>query len=63
MLVAKFEMMKPYFAVTSEELRQRYNVSAFPTVILFVNGRDVRRWEMQYDLDEYRRAIDEVLKK
>ena len=53
--------MKPYFAVTSEEVQKTYNVHIFPTVILFANGKEMRRWVLDYDLDHYRLAVNEVL--
>jgi hypothetical protein len=58
---ARFELMKPYFAMTSVEIKDRYQIVAFPTVMMFVNGREVHRWAMIYDLDDYRRNIDAVL--
>jgi hypothetical protein len=61
-LVAKFELMKAYFVITSEELRQQYQITAVPTVILFVRGREQQRWVMEYDLDEYRRGLNSALR-
>jgi thioredoxin 1 len=57
--IARFELMKPYFAVTSPELKKHYNISFFPTVILFINGEEVNRWVMNYDLDKYRQVLNE----
>lgn len=60
-IVAKFMLMQATSAVTSPELRDKYNIWNFPTVILFVNGREKWRFLRRYDLDEYRKAINEAL--
>lgn len=57
----KFELMKPYFVLTSEQLKNQYNITMFPTVLLFSNGQLKQRWDMVYDLNEYRRGMDAVL--
>jgi thiol-disulfide isomerase/thioredoxin len=57
---ARIELMKPYFAVTSEELKKRYDISLFPTEVLFVHGEEKHRWSLDYSLDKYRKALDEV---
>jgi thioredoxin 1 len=60
-IVTKFMLMQPYFAVTSPELKEQYDISFYPTVILFVNGRETWRFLRQYGLDGYRKAMDEAL--
>ena len=47
----------------SQELKETYDIQAFPTVILFVDGRVFERWVMKYDINDYRRGIDEALAK
>jgi thiol-disulfide isomerase/thioredoxin len=60
--VARFELMKPWFAVTSHTLRERFEIKLlFPTVILFVAGEAKKRWILDYRLDAYRRALDKAL--
>lgn len=61
--VAKFELMKLYFAATAPELQKRYDISFYPTVILFDGGKEVRRWILNYDIEPYREALNELLKK
>ena len=58
----KFELMKPYFALTSEKLKDEYNITVFPTVLLFQNGQLKQRWDMVYGLGEYRKGLDAVLR-
>ncbi|MCY2924005.1 MAG: thioredoxin family protein [Planctomycetota bacterium] len=60
-VVAKFMLMTPYFAVTSPELKDKYEISFYPAVLLFVNGRETYRFLVNYNLDEYRKAIDSAL--
>jgi thioredoxin 1 len=60
-VIARFELMKPYFAVTSEELKQRYDISVYPTVILFVGGQEKKRWALNYSIRGYRKALDAAI--
>ena len=59
--MAEYVLMSACFEVQSNELKQKYDISAFPTVILFVNGRVRQRWVLDYNLDHYRQALDAVL--
>lgn len=60
-IIAKFLLVQPYLAVTSPEIKDKYDISFFPTVILFVNGRETWRLLRDYDLNDYRKALDEAL--
>ncbi len=60
-IVARFMLMLPSYAVTSRELKDRYDVVFYPTVILFVNGRQTCRFIKRYDLHGYRKVLDEVI--
>jgi thioredoxin-like negative regulator of GroEL len=60
-VVARFELMKPYFAVTAPGLKAKYDISLFPTVVLFVNGEERHRWVMEYKIDKYRSVLRDVL--
>jgi thiol-disulfide isomerase/thioredoxin len=55
-----FEAMTPFFQVTSQTLKDRYDIQYFPTVVLFVNGREKQRWILDYNIDNYRNALDQV---
>jgi thioredoxin 1 len=58
---ARFELMKPWFWVTSWPLRRRYRIALlFPTVLLLVGGEERRRWILNYSLRSYRKALDKV---
>jgi hypothetical protein len=59
---AKFELMMPYFVVTSQRYQEAYNVHAFPTVILFVDGKVRYRWVCEYNLDDYRAKLNQALR-
>lgn len=56
----RFELMTPIFAVTSPELKDQYKVSFFPTVLLFDQAEVRGRWVMDYDLNSYRSALNQV---
>ncbi|MCY2928860.1 MAG: thioredoxin family protein [Planctomycetota bacterium] len=58
---ARFMLMTPFFAVTSPELEATYGISTYPVVILFVNGRETWRFLRDYNMNDYRKAIDEAL--
>lgn len=60
-LIAKFMLMQPYSAVTSPELKEKYDISYYPVVILFVNGRETCRFFRNYHIEEYRKAMDDIL--
>ena len=59
-LLAKFQLMTAYLVTTSVEIKKKYDIAFFPTVLLFVNGEEKRRWVMHYEMDDYRKALDEV---
>lgn len=56
-VIAKFQLIKPYCAVTSETPRKKYEVYFYPTTILFVNGVATQRWEVHLGADAYRKAL------
>ncbi len=43
------------------ELAQRYQIRGVPTVILFANGKEVRRWMGAKGIDQYQAAMDAAL--
>lgn len=57
---ARFELMPPIFVVTSQELKDNYDVSFFPTVLLFDHAEVQGRWVMEYGLNSYRQALNQV---
>jgi thioredoxin 1 len=60
-VVAKYKHYNPILRLTSKEIMKRYRVYLVPTVILFVNGQERRRWFMKYRAADYRKALDRVL--
>ena len=58
---ASFEIMKPYFAVTNPELKKKYSIKSYPTVILFLGGQERERWVLDYDIEDYREGLDAAL--
>jgi thioredoxin 1 len=59
--IAKFQIMTAVFVVRSSELKHRYDISFYPTAILFVNGQEQQRWSLHYNINDYRRALNDAL--
>jgi len=57
---ARFELVTPVFTVTSPEIMELYHVNFFPTIILFTNGQEQKRWTLEYDINSYRRKLNEI---
>ena len=57
---AKYPLMKTEFiaADTANEMSSRYNVFASPTIILFFDGKETRRFSKFVSIDEIDRSID-----
>jgi len=59
--VARFMAKTRYFDVPSPEINEKYDIFYIPTVILFVDGKEVHRWPIIILASEYEKVIDEVL--
>jgi thioredoxin 1 len=59
-IFTKFELENFWSKITCPPLWKRYRVALFPTVILFVNGQERKRWVVNYNGDSYRQVLDEV---
>jgi len=44
------------------QLASRYRIRALPTVLLFVDGQEVRRWIGVYPGDDYRKSLEAALR-
>lgn len=60
-VIAKVELMSPVFVVLTPELKKRYDISYFPTAVLFVNGQETKRWVIHYATNDYRKALNEAI--
>ncbi|MCY2930656.1 MAG: thioredoxin family protein [Planctomycetota bacterium] len=60
-VVARYKHYNPFLRLTSKEIMERYRVYLVPTVILFVNGQERRRWFMNYRARDYRKTLDKIL--
>ena len=60
-VIAKFETMTAFFRIPSRQIKQKYDIAFFPTVILFVNGQERKRWIMRYSIDGYRKELDQCV--
>jgi thioredoxin 1 len=60
-VVAKYQIMTPYFTFRDKEIRDAYDITVYPTAVLFVNGKAVKTWRMHYSLKDYRQAMDAAI--
>lgn len=58
---AKYHLMSFFWIPTNNELRKQYDIVVYPTVVMFVDGKEKQRWLMHYDMKSYRKAMDEAL--
>ncbi|MCY2931809.1 MAG: thioredoxin family protein [Planctomycetota bacterium] len=58
--VGQFMILNFVFVPTSQEVKDRYDVILVPHVALLVNGKEKARWIMEYNIDSYRKVLDEV---
>lgn len=57
--VAQYMILTFAFGVTNQDVKDRYEVILVPHVVLLVNGQEKARWVMDYNIDSYRKALDE----
>jgi thiol-disulfide isomerase/thioredoxin len=57
---AEFDLMTFWGSIKCERIWKRYRVAYFPTVVLFVNGKEAHRWVGDYNRDAYRKVLNEV---
>jgi len=60
-LFARFELIDAWHRVRCDRLWRRYRVAYYPTVILFINGKEKNRWVVDYNVDHYRTVLEEVV--
>lgn len=60
---ASMTIMVGAFDVTEKEVKDRYNITWVPTTILFINGREVKRWELNHMAMEIRQTLNDELAK
>jgi thioredoxin 1 len=57
---AKFELESFWMKITCPPIWKRYRIALFPTVILFIDGQERKRWVVDYSGDSYRQVLNEV---
>ena len=58
--VGQYMILNFAFGVTSQDVKDRYDVILVPHVVLLVNGKERARWIMEYNIDSYRKVLDEA---
>jgi hypothetical protein len=59
---ARFMVMTRFLEVVSPEIREKYDLTYIPTVILFDRGVEVERWRLVVMEDVYRNDLNKFLK-
>jgi thioredoxin 1 len=59
-IFAKFEGMRFWLQIPCWSIVWRYHIALYPTVVLFVNGKEKKRWIANYFGHSYRAALDQV---
>ncbi len=54
----KFKIREAYMVSSCPEFMDEYNLFWVPTTVLFVNGREQRRWELNHLASEFRPSLD-----
>lgn len=57
----KFMLLDRFFQPYSVGIRDGYNLRWVPSVILFVDGQEKQRWELNHLIGEYRSALIELV--
>ena len=60
-VVAKFELMRFWLEVTSISLWKQYRIGLYPTVVLFVDGQEKKRWAVDYFPEDYRKVLTKIV--
>jgi len=60
-VVAKFELMRFWLEITSISLWKQYRIGLYPTVVLFVDGQEKKRWAVDYFPDNYRKVLTKIV--
>ena len=57
---AEFETVTATLDVPSEKIKRKYDIEIFPTVIVFLNGRQKYRFVGDPNIENYREALNDV---
>lgn len=55
--------MTAAFQKPAPELSDQFGLERFPTVILFLDGRERYRWTQDYNIEDYRKGLDSLVPK
>ena len=61
-VTTKFLLMKANGECTAPEFATKHDIQLYPTVVMYVNGKEVKRFVQDYMYDDYSKAIDECVK-
>ena len=58
-VIASFKTYTFLFGTPCKDINRRCNIGLVPTVILFVDGKEKKRWIAEYNGDIYRKFLDD----
>ncbi len=58
---AKFEVITAWFGITNEYMKKEYRVAYYPTVVLFVDGQEKKRFVLVLNEDQCRKILEELV--
>lgn len=61
-VTTKFLLLKANGQSTAPEFATKNDIIEYPTVILYANGKEVKRFVQNYTYGDYNKAIDDCLK-
>lgn len=57
----RFEIITAFFGITNEYMKKEYRVAYYPTVVLFVNGEEKKRFVLVLNEDQCRKTLEELV--
>ena len=60
-VVAKIMIVQMDFMPAQPEIMKQYYMHIVPAAILFNHGQEVKRWYVNYNINDYRKGLDEAI--
>jgi thioredoxin 1 len=60
-LFARFQIITPFFGITNEYMKKEYRVAYYPTVVLFIDGKEKKRFVLVLNEDQCRQTLEELV--
>jgi len=60
-VVVRYELMRFWLEITSMPIWKEYRIGIYPTVVLMVDGKEKKRWIADYNINNYRKVLTELV--